>query len=87
MARWIEYVFQFKFALQHRAGTKHSNADALSRLPDENDECRFYRLHTPLEELPCGGCGYCSRRHEEWKDFAENVDDVVPLTKIRQVKT
>ena len=33
MARWLEILYEFDMDLQHRPGTKHSNADSLSRLP------------------------------------------------------
>ena len=81
LARWLEYIFQFKFRIIHRPGKKHGNADALSRAPTLYEEswCEEYLAGIALESLPCGGCPYCTRRHEEWSDFHENVD-VVPLT-------
>ena len=33
VARWIESLAEFEFDIEHRAGTKHLNADALSRVP------------------------------------------------------
>ena len=32
-ARWLEILEEFKYSIEHRAGRKHSNADALSRRP------------------------------------------------------
>lgn len=32
-ARWLNTIKEFDFQIQHRAGTSHSNADALSRRP------------------------------------------------------
>ena len=32
-ARWIETLASFKFEIQHRPGKRHTNADALSRIP------------------------------------------------------
>ncbi len=32
-ARWIERLSEYKFEIAHRAGLKHQNADALSRIP------------------------------------------------------
>ena len=80
LARWPEYVFQFRFQIVHRPGKKHGNADALSREPSaaEGDGCDEYRAGVPVESLPCGGCKYCAKRHEEWAHFQENVGDVVP---------
>ena len=40
-ARWLCYMNSFKFSLEHRSGTKQTNADALSRMPgipEENDD-------------------------------------------------
>ncbi|MCG8075029.1 MAG: reverse transcriptase, partial [Candidatus Thiodiazotropha taylori] len=33
LARWIDTLSSFQFEVQHRPGRKHSNADALSRIP------------------------------------------------------
>ena len=32
-SRWLEQLSAFDFLIQHRPGIKHSNADALSRIP------------------------------------------------------
>ena len=70
----------------HRDGKKHGNADAMSRLPPSSEGCDEYLPEIPLTQLPCGGCQHCTRRQQEWADFAANVDDVVPLTRAcRQV--
>ena len=37
MARWLAYIEQFDFEIQHRAGSKHGNADGLSRTPTHED--------------------------------------------------
>ena len=37
-----------------------------------------------LADLPCGGCKYCTRAHGKWQDFAEEVDDVIPLAQLFQ---
>jgi hypothetical protein len=34
-----------------------------------------------LKDLPCGGCQKCTRAHESWNTFAEEVDDVAPLAR------
>ena len=89
LARWLEYIFQFRFPIQHREGKKHGKADALSRQPaSEADSCPSYRSRVAPQDLPCGGCAYCNKRHQEWGDFIENVDDVGPLSgACRQVVT
>ena len=40
MARWLAYIEQFDFEIQHRAGTKDGNADGLSRTPTHDDAVR-----------------------------------------------
>ena len=34
IARWLELLAEFEFTLEHRAGSKHGNADGLSRCTD-----------------------------------------------------
>ena len=34
LARWLEKLQEYTFTIQHQPGTKHLNADALSRLPE-----------------------------------------------------
>ena len=75
----IEKLSQFDNEVQNRPGTKHGNADGLSRIPDEEEFCDCYRAGVDLESLPCGGCKFCSRAHHQWSRFQEDVDDVVPL--------
>lgn len=70
--------------IQHRPGNNHGNADGMSRQGDDCTACSFYRAGIRLEELPCGGCKYCSRAHHQWNTFEEDVDYVVPLA-VRQV--
>ena len=38
MARWIELLAEFNFVVQHRPGTKHGNADGLSRRAEKENE-------------------------------------------------
>ena len=33
------------------------------------------------EDLPCGGCHYCSRAHRQWARFCEDIDEAVGLSK------
>ena len=45
-ARWQTFIEQFSFVIMHRPGTRHRNADALSRRPfvEENDSDRQDRV-------------------------------------------
>ena len=64
---------------------KHVNADALSRIPDSTvpgtqTYCENYRFGYALEDLPCHGCNYCCKAHQDWARFVHAVDNVVPLS-------
>ena len=79
LARWMEELSQYSMVIEHRPGVKHGNADGMSRIPDPLLYCNFYRAGERVEDLPCGGCGFCQRAHKTWERFEEDVDDVLPL--------
>lgn len=79
LARWLEELQQYDMTIIHRPGKLHTNADALSRMPDDMEVCNCYHAGEKVEDLPCGGCPYCTRAHTQWARFSEDVDDVVPL--------
>ena len=58
MARWLEILGTYDFEVVHRPGTKHGNADALSRLTCSRGECgfcdRIEAKHKPEEDSFCG---------------------------------
>ena len=63
----------------HRPGSKHGNADGLSRIPDQPEFCDCYQAGVDLKNLSCTGCKFCYRAHQQWSRFKDDVDDVVPL--------
>ena len=77
-ARWLEILSRFRFKIEHRAGRKHKNADALSRVPCDMSNCDCFDSANILSELPCGGCKTCKRKHEQWSAFMEE-SEVVPI--------
>lgn len=79
LARWLEYLSRFSYSIQHRSGVKHSNADGMSRIPQEG-RCDYYESGRDLKSLPCEGCKYCTRMAEAWERYEELVDDVLPLS-------
>ena len=81
LARWIEELSQYHMVVKHRAGIRHGNADALSRIPDPLSPCSDYVAGIKPEDLPCGGCHYCSRAHRQWARFCEDIDEAVGLSK------
>jgi len=42
IARWMEELSQFHMVVKHRAGDKHVNADALSRIPETLTHCSSF---------------------------------------------
>ena len=63
----------------------HTNADALSRIPDSIEYCGNYTNNVDVPNLPCHPCTFCSRAHNQWSRFFNDVDYVVPLS-IRKIK-
>ena len=79
LARWLTELAQYTFQIEHHSGSKHLNADGMSRIPVES-ACDYYIAGQDVESLPCGGCEFCRRVHSQWIRFEEEVDDVVPIT-------
>ena len=42
LARWLEELSQYTIKVQYRTGVRHVNADALSRLP-QDDPCPYHK--------------------------------------------
>ena len=85
LARWIEELGQYYMVVKHRPGAKHGNGDPLSRLP-EPCKCENYKFGFDLKMLPCKGCTYCQRAHNNWSQFAQDVDYVLPLAGRAEVR-
>ena len=57
LARWLTYIKQFDYEVLHRPGTKHGNADGLSRRPikdndvDRDGDCRCILKETGADDL------------------------------------
>jgi transposase InsO family protein len=54
MARWLERLQNYDFEIVHRAGTKHGNADGLSRRPCAENNCRYCSRAEEKESLKLG---------------------------------
>ena len=78
LARWMEELSQFDMVIEYRAGAKHQNADFLSRRPDDT-YCPYSNAAIQPEELPCGGCKFCTKVHINWSQFMEDVDYITNL--------
>jgi len=86
LARWLEELAMYDMDIIHRPGKQHANADGLSRLKDDITPCNCYFAGQGINDLPCGGCRFCKRAHEQWGRFHDEVDDIVPLA-VTQVRT
>ena len=73
LAWWLMELGQYAFQIEHRSGTKHLNADGMSRIPVES-ACDCYVAGKDVESLPCRGCEYCRRVHSQWARFEDEVD-------------
>ena len=57
-ARWLETLASFNFEIQHRPGKRHTNADALSRIPVRKEKAKqsvkatFARIDEEPEIIP-----------------------------------
>ena len=80
LARWIEELSQYHMVVQFRSGSKHANADALSRRRDDLYTCSSYVAGIKPTDLPCGGCQYCTRVNKQWGSFLRDVDEAVGLS-------
>ena len=82
LSRWLEELSQFDMTIMHRPWVKHTNADSLSRIPSDIPFCNCFKAGCDVRELQCGGCKFYIRAHEEWERFADEVDDIVPLSMV-----
>lgn len=53
IARWLEELQPYDFQVEHRAGLRHSNADALSRRPCAEDGCGYCAKRMERERELC----------------------------------
>ena len=58
VARWLDILNTFEFDVEHRPGTKHRNADALSRYPSVSGECNAV-------SMPCWDLCKISKAQQE----------------------
>lgn len=62
IARWLEILSPYDFAVEYRKGQHHGNADGLSRCEDPREcHCHIVDMSEPLK---CGPCAKCRRRAE-----------------------
>ena len=82
---WMEILSQYTFDIhfvQHRPGTKHQNADSLSRKDGESPLCEHKNIGQINHD-----CSDCEMIIEEWSDFKKSVDDVENFSQSIRVVT
>jgi transposase InsO family protein len=77
IARWIETLSTYVFEIEFRPGKKHLNADAMSRCPNPN------QCNCDLNDLKCGPCKKCHKRHFEMKGTVE--EDALIINRVDQM--
>lgn len=82
VSRWLEIVSQYDFTPQHRAGTQHGNADALSRVdhgePPDMDTAADSLMHIGQRVLSAiGACLLPLLRDRQALRTAQEADEVL----------
>jgi hypothetical protein len=70
-ARWLEQMEEFNFVVEHRPGTKHGNADALSRRPCPRFDCRCRQHEREVNSITI-------RRQQDNNTSSINAGDACP---------
>ena len=65
--RWLEQMKEYDFTMEHRPGTRHGNADAMSRRPCPKKDCLCKQPAVPLFSGPAD---------RPTSDSAADCDDV-----------
>ena len=85
LARWIEELQEYNFTVEHRPGSRHGNADALSRRPCATDSCRHCERRERREDeqlqggVKCAAAGLTAIDTDEWRSKQEEDADIRPV--------
>ena len=90
IARWIEILSHYDFAIEYRSGKKQGHCDALSRCNNPRDcDCSLQDMD---EDLKCGPCKKCIKRANDMqhiglmnKKFRETEEDITNDKLIRAI--
>jgi len=90
-ARWQAFIEQFDFEIRHRPGTRHLNADALSRRPiieAEGEEGDIQMLRTVTSsDLQTSGRQEQASAGESMADLQLQDSDIGPILRLRLQQT
>ena len=84
VARWIEILSHYDFAIAYRPGHKQGHCDALSRCENPHEcECSEQDTNEPLK---CGPCKKCMKRaqdmmHKDW--YQELLVSQAPVSQVK----
>ena len=77
LARWIKELSQYDMIIQHRPGKQHGNADGCPEFLMTTVTVMRLALMFPLSHVE--DVNFALRVHNQWAQFLEEVDDVIPL--------
>ena len=76
VARWLESLAEYEFTVQHRPGKKHTNADALSRVPCQ-DAPAVNANSIPLDRTDSWLSQLSKREIRELQSRDEGIEQVI----------
>eukprot|EP00731_Ephydatia_muelleri_P031379 Em0022g893a len=76
VARWLESLAEYEFTVQHRPGKKHTNADALSRVPCQ-DALAVNANSIPLDRTDSWLSQLSKREIRELQSRDEGIEQVI----------
>jgi len=91
-ARWLEQMEKYDFVIEHRPGTRHGNADALSCRPCPKKNCLCQQPATPLFSGPAdqsvsvrtAGCDDATKRNPQLCRSSRVDSNVSPDRKVKK---
>ena len=75
VARWLESLAEYEFTVQHRPGKKHTNADALSRVPCQDATVNANSI--PLDRTDSWLSQLTKREIRELQSRDEGIEQVI----------
>ena len=91
LARWLTFIEQFSFEIEHRAGVRHGNADGLSRRPTDEGEGAAVRGSVTTKEsenaLKAESLASDAVGETTLAQLQMNDPDIGPIARLRSQQT